>query len=66
MPFVFYLIIIYAESERRTEGRRRKDGVVRDGVDGSFRDFDEKIDTQSVDQQTPRIDLHAKGVAQRM
>ncbi len=66
MPFVFYLIIIYAESEGRTKGRRREDGVVRDGVDWRFRDFNEKVDTQSVDQQTPRIDLHAKGVAQRM
>ncbi len=66
MSFVLYLIIINAESEGRTESRRREDGVVRDGVDRRFRDFNQEIDTQSVDQQTPRIDLHAKGVAQRM
>ena len=63
---MYYLIVVDAKSESRTESRRRENGIVFDVVNRRFGDFDQKVDPESVDQQTPRIDLHAKGVAQRV
>lgn len=48
-----------AEAKCRRHRRRRKDRIRSDSEDRSVRNFDVESDAETVDEQTPGVDLHA-------
>ena len=55
-----------AEPKGRRHRRRREDRVRSDSENRGVRNFDVEGDPETVDQQTPGVDLHAQGVAKRV